>query len=183
MSDPLKKHEFTVSRALDWGAIVFLKIFCCLGVISLALIAAMGFFTIGQGVWSFYKHCVAPGAVHHEGSSNGGSHEALHLTISGLEFLLLAPLSYLLLRSLADYIEDLAEDNKISEVAKESILEAKILSIGLLFSIVATHLIGKLILAHGEQQPLQWPEVSLTVALLAILGSVYLYLQRLCYRH
>lgn len=123
---------------------------------------------------------------------------AVHAAFQGLEFFLLAPLFFLLLRSLAQYITDLMMrevahvDNPTSErfdktssaeseVGKESLLEAKSLSVGLLFAIVATHMVGKLV--AGTYRQLSgvgdWGEVITGLSLLLLLGATYLFLVRI----
>jgi hypothetical protein len=124
--------------------------------------------------------------------------KAVHAAFQALEFFLLAPLFFLLLRSLSQYITDLmmrevahvdnpASENfgkassAESEVGKESLLEAKSLSVGLLFAIVATHMVGKLVGgAYRELSVLgDWGEVITGLSLLLLLGATYLFLVRI----
>ncbi len=146
-----------------------------------------------------------------------GEDDPIHIAFKGLEFLLLAPLFYLLLRSLTEYIGDLSlkdeqrldsEDNwenqlyrvapsgdkeqisseesrKHSEMGlgKECLLEAKALSFGLLFAIVATHLVGKLISgAYSNGDSSSWTEIGIGILLLVVIASVYFGIELLAYR-
>lgn len=146
-----------------------------------------------------------------------GEDDPIHIAFKGLEFLLLAPLFYLLLRSLTEYIGDLSlkdeqrldnEDNwdtqlnraasssenelasteehrKRSEMGlgKECLLEAKALSFGLLFAIVATHLVGKLISgAYSNGDSSSWTEIGIGILLLVVIAAVYFGIELLAHR-
>lgn len=123
--------------------------------------------------------------------------DPLLTAFQGLEFLLLAPLFFLLIRSLTQYILDLdATDTesrhegdgtssaaqakeKISaeiEHGKEALFETKALSIGLLFAIVGTHLVGNLISGEYSQHnnATLSEESILGLALVVVLGTAFL---------
>lgn len=106
--------------------------------------------------------------------------------IMGLEFLLLAPLAFLILRSLSEYVEDLLiRGAKRSQVGsgpqkashllpgKESILDTKALTVGLMFGIVATHIVGDLI-THQHGEAFLLPEAIIGLSLLAMLAILYI---------
>lgn len=94
----------------------------------------------------------------------GDSHVAISMLVGALEFFLLAPLFYLQVRALADFVENYWNDSEqdsvnqsgdrpdgVSEFSPGSKLVAvKALSVGLLIAILATHLLGKFLMGHGS---------------------------------
>jgi hypothetical protein len=125
--------------------------------------------------------------------------EALHIAFQGFEFLLFAPLSFLLLRSLTQYIIDLtmkeclhtgsgvkapAEAALLRDVGKQALFDTKALSIGLLFAIVATHMVGRFLAGKYGQSTIDWKEIVVGGSLLVILSASYLCMERLTHiRH
>jgi hypothetical protein len=139
-----------------------------------------------------------------------GTIKGLKMAITGLEFLLLAPLSFLILRSLAEYIEDLARDKRrvaeidhrlvfhpdsvklkeieesfrgsaVSPKTKSSLLDAKVLTIGLLFSVLATHLVGDLIVekeVRTEDLAAFKMKSIIGLVLLVVLGGIFYMLEK-----
>lgn len=154
------------------------------------------------------------GGIAVEADENSSAHRhsnvGLHDAVSGLEYLLLAPLSFLILRSLSEYIEDLSDGKRIwaemmhrmktepksvkeSEIlaalegsavsgkTKGSLLDAKALTIGLLFAILATHLVGRIITGGTDDEAMITlrEEGLIGIILLVVLGTLYFFVERL----
>ena len=130
---------------LEWVADSIISLALMLGSIAASASAfvflAMGFLQIWKSCASYYNNC---------------PEEAIYYATTSLEFFLISPLSYFIIRVLLDYVIDFHKDGKVSPRAKALLIEIKALSVGLLFAITATHVVGKIL--QGE---------SLTLAIAA----------------
>lgn len=126
-------------------------------------------------------------------------HDPISIAFQGLEFLLLAPLFFLLLRSLTEYVADLVRRAKLNaamaagimeeqakaqkriglSIGKEDLLETKALSFGLLFAIVATHMVGQLISGVYSDALVKGAtaEIIVGLSLLIIIAGIYFALE------
>ena len=149
-----------------------LRALYCLSPLAVFAFGSIGLFEIGLATTKFFS----------KGGEDGSSMEfdaasALSTAISGIEFLLLALLPFLFLRSLSNYVKDLTPEANPSKEARIALTEAKALSIALLFSIVATHLVGKLI-GSIDKRGLELEEAGVGAILLVLLGGFYIFLEK-----
>lgn len=130
--------------------------------------------------------------------------DPISIAFQGLEFLLLAPLFFLLLRSLTEYVADLVKRGKRNaaeaaagagssgqhrrssglSLGKEDLLETKALSFGLLFAIVATHMVGELISGAYSDSFIKGPstEVCVGLSLLVVIAGIYFCIELLAHK-
>ena len=104
------------------------------------------------------------------------------MAISGLELLLLAPLGYLLLVSLAYYIEryrrPIDAASQTGEISADALLSrTKALATSLLISTVAVDLVGRL-LGKDPTHDLTWSLSGIEFVMIAVFTAYYLILQR-----
>lgn len=130
-------------------------------------------------------------------------HSPIQVAFQGLELLLFAPLPFLLLRSIAEYVSDLnrkaevlsriarkqitATEGKIeisSSPGKAGLMETKALSIGLLFTIVATHLVGKILGgdSSASAHELSHSQIGVSFGLLLVLFVAFVLIDRFSHR-
>ena len=127
----LAKRDFHTTYFADVFAISLLGLAAMTSSVLVLAVIGMGFAEIVEGLRYFY--------------TEHNSKKALYHSISGIEFLLLSPLAYFVLRSLCIYVENIHEHNKFSGDAKLTLIEVKALIVGLLFAVVATHTVGQII--------------------------------------
>jgi len=90
--------------------------------------------------------------------------EAITVALKGIEYLFLAPMSFLVYRSLAIYVADMANGGH-NPAAKCAVTEAKSLVTSLMIAVVATDLVGKVLSPDGLAQRRPIYELILIVVL------------------
>jgi hypothetical protein len=103
-----------------------------------AAVAMAGLLSVG--LWKLLH----AGLVFWPAGSTSATEEALREAISGFEFLLLAPLGYFLLLSLARYASR-RKEGQAGHKAKAELLTVKALGAGLLVAVLAANLVGRLL--------------------------------------
>ncbi len=109
-------------------------------------------------------------------------YKAISILLSALEYFLLAPLCYLQLRTIADYMYGLLahhdeehpppQGNPIM-IKKKEMLSVKGLSIGLLIMILATNMIGVILKSHDGSGEFEWIKFTCGVGLLLVLTGYF----------
>ena len=79
--------------------------------------------------------------------------KAIAHLVASLEMFLLAPLPFLILRSLARYGEDLYKYRRLQNATKIALLETKSLAAALVFMMLATNLVGKFLNQGAPHAP------------------------------
>jgi hypothetical protein len=100
--------------------------------------------------------------------------EAITVALKGIEYLFLAPMSFLVYRSLAIYVADMANGGH-NPAARSAVTEAKSLVTSLMIAVVATDLVGKVLSPDGLAQRRPIYELILIV----VLGGYYLMLHHI----
>ena len=131
----------------------------CAVVLMFSLFAA-AFWEIGRAVFVFFRLANNPQPLVPYESS------AIAIALKGIEYLFLAPMSFLVYRGLARYMQDTAQGNA-KPGAEAEVTESKRLVTGLMFAVVSTDLIGKMLSPDGliAKQPVY------ELCLLVILGG------------
>jgi hypothetical protein len=131
--------------ARDWLAWLVEKLYAggalCAGTLMI-LLFAVAFWEIGKALLVFF-HVLSP-------RDSAVPLESLAMTtaLKGIEYMFLAPMSFLVYRSLANYVADRALGHQTPEVESE-VTETKRLVTSLMFAVVATDLIGKSLSPDG----------------------------------
>src|SRR4051794_6849583 len=108
-------------RSLQFVVLFILNLAAWATALLMTGLLSIGVTKLGTAVWVFWR-------------VDRRSTDAMHQAIDGFEFLLLAPLGYFLLVSLARYAFQRTND-QTSHKAKAELLTVKALSIGLLVAI------------------------------------------------
>lgn len=195
---------------IDICVILVLKLLQICGLLLLIALGSFGIVTVGSGCIEVIGSVRTPQAaqqLQHIKSWREHIPELLKTTFVGLELLLLAPLAFLMLRSLAQYVEDLqirAEDvtnakkklrqggsvqasrtthleNSMTQHGKESLLETKAIMIGLLFGVVATHMVGEII-AKSQEHPFDPARGLIALGMMVLLATVYIAIEALVHK-
>ena len=149
---------------LDGAALVVTGLASIASVLCLVGLFAVGFKVMGRGIYQAL-------------SSIDGTHqgeevftECIKDSLHGLELLLLAPLAYFLLRSLAVYMSEMKFNDRPGPMARASLVEVKALIVGLLAGVVATSLVGQ---ALSEAQGLDSKDLIKVLVLVVLLAHFY----------
>ncbi len=133
----------------------------CAGVLMISLFVA-AFWEIGGAVFVFFR--ILPSRNPKFASDS----DALVVALKGIEYLFLAPMSFLVYRNLAIYVaaQVTGSENSQAEVA---VTETKGLVTSLMIAVVATDLVGKALSPEGlAERP---PVYELT--LMVVLGAYF----------
>lgn len=160
----------------------------CAAIFLLWLGAALSLLTLGAflgaGIFSFYRAALAfhwcLGLLGHCAADSDA--ESLTMAINGLELLLLAPLAYLLLVSLAYYIERYRKPadavSNPGEISADALLSrTKALAVSLLISTVSVDLVGRL-LGKDPAHNLTWSLSGIEFLMIFLFTVYYIILQR-----
>lgn len=128
----------------------------------------VGFWEIGKGIGIFFGYPLMP----EQASSRESA--ALEMSLKGLEFLFLAPLTYLTLISLVRYVATTYSQND-HELARLQLINIKVSIVSLMIAIVATDLVAKILSKNGLTY-----QATFTEGLVIIILGTYLFcLERL----
>lgn len=177
-------------RRTDLGALVLLRIGGFFSLFFLAAVLIMGLLRMGQGALEVFGLNVAA----REGSevifvrwklvtTSADPQLGISSLMSGLEFFLLAPLGYLLLRTLGNYVNAIRKHPRGYADAETvgALMSVKGLSTGLLIAVLATHLVAEFLhKEHGEEFP--WVKVLSGGAILSILVVYFHVIESLCHQ-
>jgi hypothetical protein len=108
----------------------------------MVLLFALAFWEIGKAVAVFMHLAVGPD------SRVPPESQAIMVALKGIEYLFLAPMSFLVYRSLANYVVERARGGSGTS-AEEEVTETKRLVTSLMFAVVATDLIGRVLSPEG----------------------------------
>jgi hypothetical protein len=106
------------------------------------LLFAVAFWEIGKALLVFF-HVLSP-----QDSAVPAESQAMITALKGIEYMFLAPMSFLVYRSLANYVADRVLGHQTPGVEAE-VTETKRLVTSLMFAVVATDLIGKALSPEG----------------------------------
>ena len=158
LGDYWEQHESFAGLADDL-LILLMGIGALFGAVASFSFLVIGFWEMGRAAVKYF-------------SEYDSQKEVLYLAISGIEFLLLAPLGFLVLRVLGRYVEDMKSKGKMGASAKKSLLEVKAFSVGLLFAVVATDIVGKLV-GGNKGDAFGFTEAFTSFGFLLILGTFF----------
>lgn len=195
---------------IDTAIVAVLRLIQLASIVALFAISVVGFTLIGKAVYHYKEKSAAKGdhtsamMLKTESHADPVVAETIHIAFEGLEFLLLAPLSFLILRSLGEYVEDLLMkdlrrrsmvdrikagesatqdeilesliENEVLSIGKEGLLETKALTVALLFGIVATNVVSRVI-DPKSATPLH--EQIIGLILMVVLAAIYIAIELL----
>jgi hypothetical protein len=169
-------------------ALFLLRLTSAASLFFLGTILAMGLMKMAGGLFEFIGFQFSPTgdfSIHlltwRFDPAKADSQKAIASLMSGLEFFLLAPLAYLLLRSLGNYVESTSLDERgLADAETTSALRSvKALSTGLLIAVLATHLTAEFLQEH-EDAMFPWIKIASGIGLLSILVGYFWVLEKLC---
>jgi uncharacterized protein YacL len=156
---------------MPWALTLILLAACASSVLMGGLLIT-GVFEVGKGCLVYFGWYSLPAGILSREAST------LHFAIRGIELLLLAPLAFLVLLSLARYI-DSSRKSTVDERTRCDLLRVKALSVGLLIAVVAADLVGK-ILSHDGLSYTAAVSESLVIV---VLGAYFFILEKLAREH
>ena len=192
-----ERPKLNLQIRLDCIAVFLLQCLQGLAIAALVFVAGLGLYFIFSSLEAFFPHPeiteklegvkIQEAHGHESFAARRNHHAAMYMQSAfiGLELLLLSPLCFLVLRSLAEYVNDLmlktlpAEESENLALrlpkshAKEGIFETKALIVGLLFGIVSTHMVGEL-LSSEASMGFDLKNHAAGLILMALLATVYL---------
>lgn len=155
----------------DYWALYLLRLSSVVSVIFTGCILLMGFVSLIAGVCKFVG--IKPITVSPFVKMDSPDfYAALATLTNSLEFFLLAPLAYLLLRTLGNYLGDLLESptGQPKEGTSEALISVKALSTGLLIAMLATNLVGDFLTGKNlSAETFPWIKTLSGCALLLVL--------------
>lgn len=167
-------------KLVDGWALRLLRLAGALSLLIIAVVLAMGFWRMVEGSCEFF------GVTLHE-HEPVNRHAATAKLVSGLEFFLLAPLAYLQLRTLGNYVSQIqasAEGRPDASVTR-ALMSVKALSVGLLITILATHTVGTFLEAEGRVNAsaadFPWIKIACSTGFLLALTAYFATLEYMCH--
>jgi hypothetical protein len=152
-------------KKADRGVLFLLRVCSSVSVVFVGLILLFGCLKLLLGSLEFIGFHFCPDNFFNDNNIftyKYSPYDSLPTLLGGLEYFLLAPLCYLQLRTIANYIEvlvgrgdgdDDAAFRALQSKEKKELLSVKGLSVGLLIMILATHLLGGFLKDAGSHTP------------------------------
>lgn len=187
--DPESQQEIERERLLRetenpmatvWTAVRILRIGSRVALVFMAVILVLGFLKLCVGALEFFGHSPAAGdgdycwkLLKHCKTK----HASIATMLESLEYFLLAPLCYLQLKSLTNYLAGFLSQNSSEAVKRVEILvSVKALSISLLIAILATHLVGQFLSVEGDAR-FPWEKVVCGMGVLLCFITYFIILE------
>ncbi|MGC3992045.1 MAG: hypothetical protein QM796_20600 [Chthoniobacteraceae bacterium] len=175
-----KLTVWTLDLQVPDGISIFLvKLTAFLNIAFVTSILFMGCWTMTHGVLEFFDPTAADDQIDKAVKITAEMREqsAMASLLGGLEFYLLAPLGYLFLRSLADFMQRYRKDEIITEESSASLMSVKGLTAGLLITVLATHLVAIFLKDH-DRPYFPAKEILAGFGILVVLIGYYVVLHR-----
>ena len=137
----------------EWLSHQCLKYLSGIALLFMVVLIVLGMLTMGLGIFRMCKYFVLSIASFGAGSGEVPVAFALAAALDGLEFVFLAPLAYLLLHGIWDFMNDarrghFRDPNKMP-ASPLFLVRIKALIIGLMIAVVATELLKKTVSERG----------------------------------